>query len=156
MDSRSKTALVHVLIAKSIIEALLVSALVVAFYFIAFPPHFQGWGEATPNAIAGWVVNRGDAGQQVEVQLFIDETFVAAAVADRPRPDIVAAGYATDQRHGYSFEIPSLRQGTHAARVYAVNSSGGGARKTLQLVGEPILFNVDANGVAHWLLKDSR
>lgn len=150
MDSRSKTTLVHLLIAKSIAEALLVGSLVVGFYLIAFPPRFQGWGEATPSAIAGWVVNRGNAGQRVEVQLFIDDKFVATALADQPRPDVVTAGYALDERHGYTFAIPSLEPGAHAARVYAVHSSGSGVRKTLQLVGSPILFNLDAKGFVAW------
>ena len=34
----------------------------------------------------------------------------------------------------------------HEARVYALHDSGAGARKSLQLVGEPILFFVDDKG----------
>ena len=150
MDSRSKSAFVQILIAKSVIETLLVGALTIGFFLIAFPPSFQGWGEATPHAIAGWVVNQRDRGRPVEVQLFIDDRFEATAFADRARPDVVAAGYAVDQWHGYSFEIPPVGEGPHAARVYAVHSSGVGARKTLQLVGDPIFFDVDVNGEAHW------
>ena len=151
MDTGSKSALVHVLIAKSVIEVLLVASLTVGFFFIAFPPYFHGWGEATPHTIEGWVVNQHDASQRVEVQLFIDDRLVATSVADRSRPDIVTADQASDQWHGYSFGIPSLSEGSHTARVYAIHSSKGGATKTLQLVGDPILFTIDADGTAHWV-----
>jgi hypothetical protein len=150
MDSKSRSALIHVIIAKSVIEALLIGALTVSFFFVAFPPYFQGWGEATPHTIAGWVVNYHDPWQRVEVQLFIDDRFVTASIADRLRPDIVAAGVAADEWHGYSFDIPPLSQGFHTARVYAVHSSQRNTRKTLQLVGDPISFSVDADGTAHW------
>jgi hypothetical protein len=34
----------------------------------------------------------------------------------------------------------------HEARVYAVHSSGDGARYTLQLLGDPIKFDVSEDG----------
>ena len=142
MNSQSRSKLTHFLIAKSIAETLLVGALAVVFFFVAFPPYFEGWGEATPKAIAGWAIDRYDSSQHIEVQLFIDDQFVATRVAMLPRPDIVAAGMAKDEWHGYSFEIPALGEGNHVARVYAVHSSGQGARKTLQLLGNPIEFSV--------------
>ena len=149
MNSQARSKLTHLLMAKSIAEALLVGALAVTFFFVAFPPYFEGWGEATPNAIAGWAVNRRQPSQRVEVQLFIDDQFVAARGATLPRPDIVTAGMAADEWHGYSFEIPALNEGHHTARVYAVHSSGQGARKTLQLLGNPIQFSVTGDQKAH-------
>ena len=83
------------------------------------------------------------------MQLFIDDQFVAARGATLPRPDIVTAGMAADEWHGYSFEIPALNEGHHTARVYAVHSSGQGARKTLQLLGNPIQFSVTGDQKAH-------
>jgi hypothetical protein len=151
MDNQSRSALVHVLIAKSVIEAVLIGAVAITFFFVSFPPYFQGWGEATSHTIAGWVVNRHDPSQRVEVQLFIDDRFVSTTVADRSRPDIVTAGAASDEWHGYNFEIPPLSQGSHVARVYAVHTSNRGATKTLQLVGDPVFFGIDADGTAHWM-----
>ena len=147
MDARAKSLLVQLLIAKSIVEGLLVVGLTVGFVFDVLPPSFEGWGEAASHAIEGWAINKHHQSQRVEVQLFIDDQFFATMIADRSRPDVAAAGYAVDDRHGYSFQISSLSQGSHTARVYAVHSSGGGARKTLQLVGDPIPFAVDAEGV---------
>jgi len=156
MDARPKAALIHVLIAKSILEVLLVATLALGFFFIAFPPYFQGWGEATPHTISGWAVNTQALSDHVEVQLFIDNEFVASGVADQERPDVSEAGRAPDPQHGYVFPIPPLSQGDHLAQVYAVHSSGNGARKTLQLLGDPIKFTVDADGRAHWLRDGPR
>ena len=141
--------LVHALIAKSLIEAILVGALAVAFYLSAFPPTFHGWGEALPRAIAGWAVNCAEPWERVEVQLFIDGKFVATSTAIQSRPDVVIAGWARDEWHGYKFAAPLLSPGTHEARVYALHASGGGVRQSLQLLGDPIRFSVDQNGILH-------
>ena len=145
--------LVHALIAKSIAETILVATLAVAFYFTTFPPYFHGWGEATSHAISGWVVNQSSPSERVEVQLFIDEKFVANGTADLPRPDVVAAGWSKDERHGYTFEVAPLASGVHEARVYARHSSGRSVRQTLQLVGDPITFEVAENGTLRELSK---
>jgi len=154
MDAGSRSKLVQLLIAKSAIEIVLVAGLAVGFFLITFP-HFQGWGEATPRAIEGWVVSQQHPDQKVEVQLFIDDRFISSGVADRSRPDIVIAGKAKDEWHGFSFEIPALNQGYHVARAYAVHSTHQGTRKTLQLIGDPIPFDLDAEGKARWLRTNS-
>ena len=135
--------LVHVLIGKSIVETLLIGALAVVTFFMVFPPHFHGWGEVTDQAIAGWAVNNAEPYQRVPVQLFINGEFVAAAVADLSRPDVSAAGWARDQWHGYMFRFPSLPPGRHEARIYAVHDSGDGVRKSLQLLGNPLILTID-------------
>ena len=63
---------VNLLIAKSILETVLVGTIAVAVYLSAFPPTFHGWGEAVAEArtIAGWVVSDADPWRRVEVQLF--------------------------------------------------------------------------------------
>jgi hypothetical protein len=140
------TTLVHVLIGKSIAETLLVAALAIFTFLTVLPPFFHGWGEATETGISGWAVNNAAPWDRVDVQLFIDGQFMAARVANEPRPDVAAAGWSRDQWHGYTFPITSLPQGQHEARVYALHDSGGGARKSLQLLGDPIKFLVDGNG----------
>ncbi len=143
--------LAHLLIAKSMVEALLVAALAVGFYLTAFPPYFRGSAEATAHGIAGWVINQHAPWERVEVQLFVDDLFVASSKAELPRPDVLAAGFGRDEWHGYDFPLPPLPAGEHVARVYAVSTSGRGARKTLQLVGDAVRFGVDDQGISQQL-----
>lgn len=140
------TSLVHVLLGKSIAETLLVGALAVFMFITVLPPYFHGWGEVTETGISGWAVNNAAPWDRVEVQLFMDGQFIAQSVASRSRPDVLAAGWSRDEWHGYTFPITALNAGTHEARVYALHDSGAGARKTLQLLGDPIPFSVDPNG----------
>lgn len=140
------TRLVHVLIGKSIAETLLVGALAVFTFISVLPPYFHGWGEVTESGISGWAVNNASPWQRVEVQLFVDDKFAATRVANERRPDVLAAGWASDEWHGYTFQISAPAVGLHEARVYALHDSGGGARKSLQLLGDRILFSVAADG----------
>jgi len=142
----SYAPLVHVLVGKSIAETLLVGALAVFTFITVLPPYFHGWGEVTEMGISGWAVNNAAPWDRVEVQLFVDGQFMAQGVANRSRPDVVAAGWSRDEWHGYTFPIKALNAGTHEARVYALHDSGDGLRKTLQLLGDPIPFSVDPNG----------
>lgn len=137
--------LVHVLIAKSIIETLFVSVLVVVYFLDVFP-HFHGWGEVTPVAISGWAVNSRNPSERVEVQLFVDDKFVARTVANQSRPQVVAGGWANDEWHGFVMPLSAMSLGDHEARVYALHESGRGTRKTLQLVGHAFRFQVAADG----------
>ncbi len=140
--------LVNILIGKAIVETLLVGALAVGSYINVFPPTFHGWGEAQiqSRSIAGWAVNNGSPWQRVEVQLFVDDKFVAAGTANLSRPDVRDAGWSLDEWHGYRFELHDFAPGLHFAKVYAVHKSGGGARYTLQMLGDPIIFVVTENG----------
>ena len=132
----------HFLVGKSIAEALLVAALAVGFYLTAFPPYFRGALDAADaNRVAGWAADAGAPGQRVETQLYIDGRFVADTTANLARPDVREAGRAPDESCGFEFHGPFvLEAGAHEARVYAVHASGGGARKTLQLIGKPLTF----------------
>jgi hypothetical protein len=150
LSAAARNRLTSVLIAKSIGEAAFVAVLALGFYFTAFPPYYRGWGEATPDArLAGWAVNDASPWARVEVYLFIDGNFVARAVADQSRPDVSAAGFARDEWHGYVFDLPPLERGEHEARVYAIHESAEGTRRTLQLLGKPIPFRVDADRARH-------
>lgn len=134
------------LIAKSIIETILVGTIAVVVYVKAFPPTIHGWGEAVAESksISGWVVDYADPWRRVEVQLFVDGKLVGAQVAQRSRPDIVAAGWAKDEWHGYNFVLMGLGEGMHEARVYALHKSGD--RYTLQMLGDPMMFEVKEDG----------
>ena len=138
----TRPQLVNLLIGKSILETLFVATLAVVVWTNAFPPTFHGWGEAlNSQAIAGWAVNNASPWERVEVQVFIDGKLYASQVAQLSRPDIVKAGWAKDEWHGYNFNIAGLARGRHEARVYALHRSG--ERMTLQLLGDPISLAVD-------------
>jgi hypothetical protein len=139
--------LAHVLIAKSIVETILVGFLAVFTFFTVFPPYFHGWGEVTTHGISGWAVNNRRPSERVEVQLFVDHRLVASGIANLSRPDVVAAGWARDEWHGYEFSVGALDGGIHEARVYAMHESGGGTRRSLQLLGDPISFSIGGNGI---------
>ena len=144
----NKPQLLNLLIGKSIAETILVGAIAVIAYLNAFPPTFHGWGEAVAESrsIAGWAVNDAAPWHRVEVQLFVDGELRGTQSANFSRPDVVAAGWAKDEWHGYNFALPSLTPGNHEARVYALHESGGAMRYTLQLLGDPIMFVVNADG----------
>lgn len=137
----------HLLLGALTGMTLLAGAASVGWHCVFFPPHFQGWGEVTPDgAIAGWVVNKSEPSARAEVQLYVDGRFVAGGTADRPRPDVLAAGHARDERCGYRFETPPLAAGRHEAHVYATHRVGSGTYLTLQLTGKPLRFTVGADG----------
>ncbi|HEX8707571.1 MAG TPA: hypothetical protein VF723_04860 [Pyrinomonadaceae bacterium] len=137
--------LTNYLIAKSLLEALLVGALALAFYLQAFNPFFRGMlDQADARHVSGWVVNSAAPQARVEVQLYIDGRFYGNRMADLSRPDVAAAGRAADELHGFTFDTPLLPAGEHEARVYALHLSGAGQRQTLQLVGKPLRFKVAA------------
>jgi len=137
--------LVHALIGKSVAETLLVGALAVFTFMSVLPPYFHGWGEVTNTGISGWAVNNAAPWDRCKVQLFIDGRFYASSVANESRPDVVTAGWARDEWHGYTFPITALPEGFHEARVYVLHESGGGVRQSLQLLGDRMIFSV-SNG----------
>jgi hypothetical protein len=142
---RSTSQLVNLLIAKSILETVIVGTLAVVVYTRLFPPTFHGWGEAVveSHSISGWAVNDADPWRRVEVQLFVDGKLVGTQVAQLSRPDVVTARWAKDEWHGYNFVLNDLAVGMHEAGVYALHQSGD--RYTLQMLGDPIRFEVDIN-----------
>ena len=143
--SAAKTRLTNFLIAKSVTETLFVGALAVGFYLTAFTPFFRGsLDHADKSNVAGWVINQADPESNVEVQLYVDGRFAGNRMADVPRPDVKAAGRASEESHGFIFDTPQLPEGQHEARVYAVHVSGDGKRRTLQLLDKPIVFSVNA------------
>jgi hypothetical protein len=137
----------HALIAKSLIEALFVVALLVYFSYTGFNPYFRGSVDtADERAVAGWVVNAASPGERVEVYLYIDGHFVSRRLADAPRPDVYEAGRSADAYHGFVFNLPPLPPNrTYEARVYAMHAGGGDAtRRTLQEFGGAKQFGVTA------------
>ena len=144
MNSKSRAKLVHLLISKSIVEAFLIAAVAVAFFFATTNPFLRGVLDAADQAsVTGWAVDESHPYARVEVQLFVDDRFAAAAMADQFRPDVHEARRAEDDWHGFVFSTPRLPVGDHEARVYAVHANGSGARKTLQMIGKPYRFRTE-------------
>lgn len=144
MDAKSRGRLIHLLLSKSIAEALLMAAVTVAFFFVTTNPGLRGvLDKADKLAVTGWAVNDNDRAARVELQLFVDDRFVSVGVANQYRPDVHDANRAGDDWHGFSFSTPPLAAGRHEARVYAVHANGGGARVTLQLIGKPFRFSTN-------------
>ncbi|MCA1615441.1 MAG: hypothetical protein LC800_15335 [Acidobacteria bacterium] len=147
LTERGGERLTRALIAKSLAEALFLVALVALFSYSYFNPHFRGALDgANETEVVGWAVDESAPDTQVEVQLFIDGHFVAARRADRPRPDVLAAGRAARAEHGFSFETPPLpaREAEYEARVYALHATRDAQRRTLRQIGDALRFKVAA------------
>jgi len=144
MEARSPAKLVHLLIAKSIFEVLLIGGVSVAFFFATTNPYLRGWlDRADDKVVSGWAVDESNPGARVELQLFIDGKFVDDHVAAEFRPDVHSANRADDDWHGFIFKSPQLPKGEHEARVYAVHVNARTTRRTLQLIGNPLRFHID-------------
>ncbi|HKP36109.1 MAG TPA: hypothetical protein VJT71_04570 [Pyrinomonadaceae bacterium] len=143
----TRANLLHLIIAKSVAEALLVTVVGIALYLVVTNTDLRGWlDQADAATISGWVVDERSAGSRVEVQLFIDDKFVEDRLASEFRPDVHQAQRANDNWHGFIFKTPPLAPGQHEARVFAVHRGGSGDRRTLQMIGKPIQFRVEAIG----------
>jgi hypothetical protein len=115
--------------------------------YSAFPPALRGFGEVTRRGeVAGWAVDASRPAARVEVELYLDGRFVAHALATLPRPDVLAAGRASDENCGYRFDLPTLAPGPHEAKVYALHTRAAGAPPTLKQLGDPLRFATDAEG----------
>jgi|SRR5213594_3929948 len=144
MEARSPAKLVHLLIAKSIFEVLLIGGVSVAFFFATTNPYLRGWlDQADEKVVSGWAVDESNPGARVELQLFIDGKFIDDQLAAEFRPDVRAANRADDDWHGFIFKNPPLPGGEHEARVYAVHESARATRRTLQLIGKPVRFHIE-------------
>lgn len=141
MNSIARAKLIHLLISKSMLEALLITSVAVGFYFATTNPNLRGVVDlANHESVSGWAVDGAHPSAHVELQLFIDDRFAAYTTADQYRPDVHEAKRAPDDWHGFVFSTPALSPGSHEARVYAVHSNGAGSRRTLQLIGKPFRF----------------
>ena len=138
---------VHLVFAALVCVTLAAGAYAVWVEYSSFPPHFRGFGEVTRKGeVAGWAVDPRNPGARVEVELYVDGRFVAHGVASLPRPDVLAAGRATDPDCGYRFPLPALDAGPHEARVYALHAPGPADRRTLKQLGDPLRFDTGADG----------
>jgi hypothetical protein len=145
LNAHGSARLSQILIGKSLVETLFVAALLVSFSYTHFNPRLRGTLDAADaRAVAGWVVDEAAPQRQVEVELYIDDHFVARRRAGESRPDVLAAGRAASAEHGYVFETPPLpaREGEYEARVFAVETGADSSRHALVQVGDALKFRV--------------
>jgi hypothetical protein len=136
-----RARLTRLLLAKLTLDLVFVAALAVYTHAVAFRPFYSGSLDyADSKSVRDWVVDRSEPSAAVEVQLYVDGSFAAAALADEPRPDVFEKGFAEDERHGFVFKFDPPLAGEHEARVYAVHASRAGARRTLQQIGSAFRF----------------
>ena len=84
--------------------------------------------------VAGWAFDPDAPTSPVRIQVWIDgkpgtagATRVDLGWASARRPDVARAHRSAGLGHGFSRVIPSIRSGSHAVRVYALNRSRGGS-----------------------------
>jgi len=141
MSRLSRTTFVQMLIGKSICEALVVTAIAAGLFLATTNPALRGWlDRADAQTISGWAVDDSSPDRRVEVQLFIDDTFIEQRSANELRPDVHQANRAGDDWHGFIFKTPKLNAGEHEARVYILHRGASSSRRTLQIIGNPIRF----------------
>lgn len=139
----SRSRLIHLLIAKSIIEALFAGSIAVGAYLTTTDPDLKGWlDQADSQTISGWAVDESQPQRRVDVQLFIDGRFIENRTAADFRPDVHQAQRADDDWHGFAFRTPPLAPGDHEARVYIIHRGASEARRTLQIIGKPLRFAI--------------
>lgn len=133
--ARSSRRLAKLIAAKLALDLIFVCALAVYTHAVTFGRNFEGELErADASGVSGWVVDLERPGAPVEVQLFIDGRFFASVVAAEPSTN-------GRDRRAFVFRFEQPRNGAYEARVYAVREGRGGARRTLQQIGGPLVFN---------------
>lgn len=137
--------LLRAIIAKSFVEVILVCAVASLAAFSTFSPQLRGAIDvADQTRVAGWVNDPQLAEVALEVQLFIDEKFVASQLADLRREDLVSAGVTARPNHGFSFELEqfNLSIGEHSVRVFAVRDAAGASKILLPVTAAPRRFQI--------------
>lgn len=138
--------LLRAIVVKSFLELLFVCFLATWAAFINYSPLLRGAiDQATETRVAGWAHDPRTPHEALEVQLFIDDRFIATRRADERRDDLVRAGAADSPYHGFSFDLKDihLAPGQHAAQVYAVRAAAGKNKMLLPLSRTPIIFQVN-------------
>jgi hypothetical protein len=139
---RVRGRLVKLVAAKLTLDLLFVCGLALYTHAVNFERRFDGRLEQADGLRAsGWVVDLEEPGAPVEVQLFLNGRFAAAAVAVEPAPGGAPGEPDVHGRRAFVFRFGGPRYGQFEARVYAVREGRGGARRTLQQVGGPRHFD---------------
>ncbi|MFZ4984394.1 MAG: hypothetical protein ACOYLF_02940 [Blastocatellia bacterium] len=145
-DDQRSAGMLYLIIAKSMIELLLLAGVASYVAWFNFHPLIHGVIDiANAEQVAGWAFNPEVPPEPVEVQLFLDGRFIASQSADKPRPDLIRAGVTTGSHHGYCFTIApqTLSPGRHIAEVFVVQPALNGYRTLIPLSSPPASFTVE-------------
>ncbi|MDT5271028.1 MAG: hypothetical protein QOH49_3214 [Acidobacteriota bacterium] len=139
---RLRGRLTKLVAAKLALDLLFVCGLAIYTHAVTYRGGFDGELEhADRLGASGWVVDLEQTGAPVEVQLFLNGHFAAATLATEPRPDETQGVPHASGRRVFVFQFEQPRNGEYEARVYAVREGRGGARRTLQQLGDPRHFD---------------
>jgi hypothetical protein len=90
---------------------------------------------ADHRVIRGWAFDPACPDLAVAIEILVDDTCIHAMLAERPRPDLAAAGIG-DGRHGFRFDLPEPLDPTrpHFVRVCRIGAPG-------EVPGSPVLID---------------
>lgn len=129
LSTQTRRRLVRLLVAKAALDLLFVTTLAFGSGHLRIGARFGGRVEqAGARSVRGRLADAEGAGRPVEVQLFLDGRFAASA--------LVEAGEAGGERP-FVFDLDPPREGAREARVFAVEPSPDGSRRTLHPLGGP-------------------
>jgi hypothetical protein len=144
-DSSVPSRLLKAVVAKSLIEIILVCVVATFWAFSTFNPRLRGAIEvADQTRVAGWVFAPEAPEVVVEVQLFVDEKLIASKFADERRNNLVRSGASPNPNHGFTFDLTraKLAPGRHTAQVYALRHAPGANKILSPIAKEPWVFEV--------------
>jgi hypothetical protein len=139
------TKLLRAVIAKTFLEILFICVLATLAAFKNYSPLLRGAIDvADQTRVSGWTHDPQMPAEVLEVQLFINDQFIAAQRADQRRDDLVRAGATKLPYHGFRFDLTvlNLAEGRHTAQVYAVRTAAGTHKMLVPLAKQPVLFEV--------------
>ncbi|MBO0727527.1 MAG: hypothetical protein J2P52_18150, partial [Blastocatellia bacterium] len=144
-NSPVPSRLLKAILAKSLIEIILVCVVATLGAFSTFNPPLIGAVErADQTRVAGWIVAPESPEMVIEVQLFIDEKLVASKPADEKLMDLVHYGVTSNPNHGFNFDLTrtKLAPGRHTAQVYALRHVSGANKTLTPIAKQPRVFEV--------------
>lgn len=148
-EAETSARILRAVAAKSLLDLLIVCALVAAAALANLHPFVRGAIDvADATRVAGWAYDPLSSNEALEVQLFIDGRFVASEMADERRNDLVERGATVQPGHGFTFRLAPLAPGRYEAQVYVVRSSFGRSKMLLPLSRTPIAFEVSGEAAS--------
>jgi hypothetical protein len=144
-DSSVPSRLLKAIVAKSLIEIILVCAVATFTAFSSFSPRLRGAIDvANQRRVAGWVLAPEAPDVAIEVQLFVDDKILASQLANEQRNNLVRYGLSPNPYHGFYFDLNqfNLAPGRHTAQVYALRSASGANKILSPIAKQPWVFEV--------------